>query len=330
MEALRRGETRTVGAYIVRRLLTAVPTLIIISIIIFSILKLAPGDPMSQFAANPSVPPEVRQNIRKQLGLDDPIPVQYVKWATSWAKGDWGFSFSSRTGVKGLVLGRITTTFFVMGLAFLLSVLIALPIGVLAALKQYSIFDQIATTLAFMGFSLPTFFSGLLAILLFSIRLGWLPFIYETKTAHGGVLGLVEHLKFAALPVMVLGLFQAARLMRYTRAAMLENVKQDYVRTARAKGLHERTVINTHILRNALIPVVTIMALDLPGIFGGAVITEQIFRVPGIGALLITSINATDTPVVMSIVFIISILVVLANLLADVVYGVLDPRIKYS
>ncbi|MGN6563787.1 MAG: ABC transporter permease, partial [Thermomicrobiales bacterium] len=146
------------GAYIVRRLLTAVPTLIIISIIIFSILKLAPGDPMSQFAANPSVPPEVRQNIRKQLGLDDPIPVQYVKWATSWAKGDWGFSFSSRTGVKGLVLGRITTTFFVMGLAFLLSVLIALPIGVLAALKQYSIFDQIATTLAFMGFSLPTFF----------------------------------------------------------------------------------------------------------------------------------------------------------------------------
>lgn len=318
------------GTYIIRRLLTAVPTLVVISMIIFSILKLAPGDPMSQFAANPSVPPEVRLNIRKQLGLDDPIPVQYVKWATSWVRGDWGFSFSSRTGVRGLVAGRIGTTLFVMGLAFSLGLLIALPIGILAAVKQYSIFDQVATTVAFFGFSIPTFFSGLLAILLFSIKLGWLPFIYEANTAHGGFVGLLERLRFAALPVMILGIFQAAALMRYTRASMLENIKLDYVRTARAKGIAERRVIVGHVVRNAFIPVVTIIALQLPGLFGGAIITEQIFRVPGIGSLLISALGASDTPVVMSIVFIISILVVLSNLLADVIYGVLDPRIKYS
>lgn len=318
------------GTYIIRRLLTAVPTLVVISMIIFSILKLAPGDPMSQFAANPSVPPEVRLNIRKQLGLDDPIPVQYVKWATSWVRGDWGFSFSSRTGVRGLVAGRIGTTLFVMGLAFCLGLLIALPIGILAAVKQYSVFDQVATTIAFFGFSIPTFFSGLLAILLFSIKLGWLPFIYESNTANDGLLGFFERLRFAALPVMILGIFQAAALMRYTRASMLENIKLDYVRTARAKGIEERKVIVGHVVRNAFIPVVTIIALQLPGLFGGAIITEQIFRVPGIGSLLISALGASDTPVVMSIVFIISILVVLSSLLADIIYGLLDPRIKYS
>ncbi len=318
------------GTYIIRRLLTAIPTLIVISMIIFAILKLAPGDPMSQFAANPSVPPEVRLNIRKQLGLDDPIPVQYAKWATSWVRGDWGFSFASRTDVRGLVIGRIGTTIFVMGLAFIVGLLIALPIGVLAAVKQYSAFDQIATTIAFFGFSIPTFFSGLLAILLFSIKLGWLPFIYESQTADTGILGLLERFRFAALPVMILGIFQAAALMRYTRASMLENIKLDYVRTARAKGITERTVIMRHVVRNAFIPVVTIIALQLPGLFGGAIITEQIFRVPGIGALLINSLSSSDTPVVMSVVFIISILVVLSNLLADIVYGALDPRIKFS
>lgn len=318
------------GTYIIRRLVTAVPTLIAISIIIFSILKLAPGDPLSQFAANPSVPPEVRQNIRKQLGLDDPLPVQYSKWATAWIKGNWGYSFSSRVGVRDLVAGRIGTTLLVLGSAQLLAILIALPIGIISAVKQYSVFDQLATTIAFFGFSIPTFFSGLLFILLFSIKLRWLPFIYETTTLHGGLLGLWERAKFMAMPVMVLGLFQSARLMRYTRASMLENIKLDYVRTARAKGLRESTVVTGHVLRNALIPVVTILALELPGVFAGAVVTEQIFRVPGTGSLLITSIQASDTPVVMALTFIYSILVVLFNLVADVAYGWLDPRIKYG
>ena len=319
------------GTYIIRRLLTAIPTLIAISMILFAILKLAPGDPLADFAANPAVPPEVRQNIRKQFGLDDPIPVQYYKWATSWIRGDWGFSFQSRSGVRELIVMRLPTTLYVMGLAFLLSLLIALPVGILAAVKQYSVFDQVATSLAFFGFSIPTFFSGLLLILFFSVKLHWFPFIYDTSSITAtGLPGLWERLKFVALPVLVLGFFQAARLMRYTRASMLENIKLDYVRTARAKGLRESTVINTHVLRNALIPVVTIIALELPGIFAGAIVTEQIFRVPGIGALLINSIFSNDTPVVMSIVFLNSILVVFFNLAADVVYGVIDPRIKYS
>lgn len=318
------------GTYIIRRALTAIPTLIVISMVIFAILKLAPGDPLAEFAANPSVPAEVRQEIRKQFGLDDPIPVQYTKWATSWVVGDWGYSFASRTDVSSLIMGRLGTTLFVIGLSYVVALLIAIPIGILSAVKQYSIFDQIATTIAFFGFSLPTFFSGLLAILFFSIKLGWFPFIYETTTTQTGLLGILERLRYAALPVAVLGFFQAAQLMRYTRASMLENIKLDYVRTARAKGLKERTVVYTHVLRNAMIPIVTIIALNLPGIFSGAVVTEQIFRVPGIGALLISSIRSSDTPVVMSIVFITSILVVAFNLLADVVYGVLDPRIKYS
>jgi peptide/nickel transport system permease protein len=316
-----------VGTYIIRRLLAAIPTLIVISMVIFSILKLAPGDPMSEFAANPSVPPEVRENIRQQLGLNDPIPVQYYKWATSWIQGDWGYSFKSRSPVRDWVAQRIPTTLFVMGMAFLLGLLIALPIGILAAVKQYSIFDNIATTFAFFGFSVPTFLSGLVFMLVFAINLRWFPIVYQ---APGGSEGLLYSLKSAAMPVMVLGLFTGARLMRFTRASMLENIRLDYVRTARAKGMKERAVIGTHVVRNALIPVVTIIALELPGIFGGAVVTEQIFRVNGIGDLLITSIRGSDVPVVMAIVFIISILVVLSNLLADVVYGILDPRIKYS
>ena len=318
------------GTYIIRRLLTAVPTLIAISIIIFAILKLAPGDPMSQFAANPAVPPEVRQNIRRQLGLDDPLPVQYSKWARSWVRGDWGFSFSSRIGVRQLVAGRISTTLYVLGLAYVVALLIAIPIGILSAIKQYSIFDQVATTIAFFGFSIPTFFSGLLFILLFSIKLGWLPFIYENQGNSPWRFLTWDQFKYALMPVMVLGLFQGARLMRYVRASMLENMRLDYVRTARAKGLRERTVVLTHVLRNALIPIVTIIALDLPGIFAGAVVTEQIFRVPGLGSLTITAIQSSDTPVVMALTFIFSILVVLFNLMADVLYGVLDPRIKYS
>jgi len=316
-----------VGTYIIRRLLSAIPTLIVISMVIFAILKLAPGDPMSEFAANPAVPPEVRANIRQQLGLNDPLPLQYYKWATSWIKGDWGFSFKSRSPVRDWVVQRIPTTLFVMGMSFILALLIALPFGILAAVKQYSIFDNIATTIAFFGFSVPTFLSGLIFMLIFAINLGWFPLVYQ---APGGSSGLVYSLKSAAMPIMVLGFFTGARLMRFTRASMLENIRLDYVRTARAKGMRERAVIGSHVVRNALIPVITIVALELPGIFGGAVVTEQIFRVNGIGDLLIKSIQGSDIPVVMAIVFIISILVVLSNLLADVVYGILDPRIKYS
>ena len=312
-------------AYISRRLLTAVPTLIFISVVVFGILALAPGDPLGQFAANPEVPPEVRQNILHQFGLDEPIPIRYVKWATAFAQGNWGYSFASRTSVSGLLLQRLPTDLWVVGSAYLVAILFAIPIGVLSAVKQYSLFDQIATTGAFIGFSLPTFFTGVLLIIIFSVRLHWLPFIYNVQVHDP--LGMLRQ---GVMPVAVLALFQSAGLMRFVRSSMLDNVGQDYVRTARAKGLRERVVIIRHVLRNGLVPVVTLLALGLPAVFTGAVVTEQIFRVPGIGSLLIASIQNSDTPVVMAVTFVYAILVVVFNLVADVIYGLLDPRIRYG
>lgn len=318
------------GRYILRRVITAVPTLVLISMVIFSILALAPGDPLSDLALNPSVPPEVRQRIRENMGLEDPIPVQYGKWAKSLFTGEFGYSYRTRAPVIDLIKQRLPTTLYISGLAFLFSLLIAIPIGVLSAVKQYSVFDNVATTLAFIGFSLPTFCTGLLFILLFTIKLDWLPSIYRSTVEGEGLSGLWERIRQAIMPITVLGLFQAATLIRFVRASMLENVHQDYVRTARSKGLAERSVITRHALRNALIPVVTIVALLLPGVITGAVVTEQIFRVPGMGDLLISSIRNNDTPVVMTITFMFAILVVVFNLVADVIYGILDPRIKYS
>jgi peptide/nickel transport system permease protein len=316
--------------YLVRRLITAVPTLLLISFVLYAILSLAPGDPLSQFAANPAVPPEVRENIRRSLGLDDPWPIRYVKWLTQLAQGNWGFSFGSRMPVWDLIKLRIPSTLAVVGIAYLCSLAIALPIGILSAIKQYSIFDHFATTFAFIGFSVPTFFTGLLLIIVLSVKLQWLPFIYDSTLQVRDLGSLGSQLKQSIMPIMVLGLFQAATFVRYTRASMLENLPQDYVRTARAKGLAETHVINRHVVRNSLIPVVTLIALSAPTVFSGALITEQIFRVPGIGALLITSIQNNDIPVIMAITFTFSFLVVVFNVVADVMYGVLDPRIRYD
>jgi peptide/nickel transport system permease protein len=315
--------------YIVRRLLTAIPVLAGISLILFTILALAPGDPFEELATNPNVPAEVRMNLRAHYGLDDPVHIRYVRWLTAMLRGEWGFSFVSRINVDTLILQRLPTTLVVLGSAQLLGLLIALPVGIYSAVRPYSIFDQIATTLAFIGFSLPTFFTGLLFILLFSIYLDWLPFIYRADIAATGWRWWWEHLRQAIMPVAVLGLFQGATLTRFIRSAVLDVVRLDYVNTARAKGLSERRTITKHVVRNALIPVVTLVALQIPAIFTGAVITEQIFRVPGIGSLLITSILSNDTPVVMAITFVFSCLVVIFNLVADLVYGWLDPRISY-
>ena len=316
-------------AYILRRLLTAVPVLAGISLILFTVLALAPGDPFEELATNPNVPAEVRMNLRVQYGLDDPVHIRYVRWLTAMLRGDWGFSFVSRVDVDRLIRQRLPTTLVVLGSAQLLGLLIALPVGIYSAVRPYSIFDQIATTLAFIGFSLPTFFTGLLFILLFSIYLDWLPFIYRADIDATGVRWLWEHVRQAIMPVTVLGLFQGASLTRFTRSSVLEVIRLEYVNTARAKGLSERRTITKHVVRNALIPVVTLVALQIPAIFTGAVITEQIFRVPGIGSLLITSILSNDTPVVMAITFVFSCLVVIFNLIADLVYGWLDPRISY-
>lgn len=315
--------------YLLRRLLIALPSLLGISLVLFTVLALAPGDPFEELATNPNVPPEVRAHLRAQFGLDDPVMLRYVRWLTSMLAGDWGFSFVSRVDVDTLIMQRLPVTLVVIGSSQVLALLIALPVGIFAATRPYSIFDQIANTLAFVGFSLPTFFTGILFILLFSITLDWLPFVYRADIDATGWRWFWEHFRQTIMPVAVLGLFQGATWTRFVRSAVLDVIRLDYVTTARSKGLAERIVIVKHVVRNALIPVVTLVALQMPAIFGGAIVTEQIFRVPGIGSLLISAILANDTPVIMAVTFVFACLVILFNLLADLIYGWLDPRISY-
>ncbi len=317
------------GTYLVRRLLIALPSLLGISIVLFTVLALAPGDPFEEMATNPNIPPEVRLALREKFGIDDPVYVRYIRWLTAMMQGDWGFSFASRVNVDTLILQRLPATIFVIGSSQVLALAIALPVGIYAATRPYSIFDQIANTFAFIGFSLPTFFTGLLFILVFSIWLDWLPFVYRTDISATGWRWYWEQIRQAIMPVMVLGLFQAASYTRYVRSAVLDVIRLDFVTTARAKGLGEKTVIVKHVVRNALIPVVTLVALQMPTVFGGAIVTEQIFRIPGIGSLLISAILANDTPVIMAVTFVFACLVVLFNLIADVLYGWLDPRIAF-
>jgi len=315
--------------YLIRRLLIVLPSMFGISLLLFTVLALAPGDPFGELASNPAVPPEVRAALRAKFGLDDPVWSRYLHWLAAMLQGDWGFSFVSRMNVDTLILQRLPTTLVVIGSAQLLAILVALPVGVLAATKPYSLFDQVANTFAFIGFSLPTFFTGLLLILVFSIQLDWLPFVYRADIGATGWRFYWEHVRQSIMPVTVLGLFQGASLVRYVRSAVLDVIRLDYVTTARSKGIGERKVIIKHVVRTALIPVVTLVALQMPIVFGGAIVTEQIFRVPGIGSLLISSILANDTPVVMGVTFVISCLVVLFNLMADILYGWLDPRISF-
>ena len=317
------------GRYLLRRLLIAVPSLLGISIVLFTVLALAPGDPFGELASNPNVPPEVAAGLRAKFGLDDPILLRYLRWLSAMLHGDWGFSFVSRIDVDTLIWQRLPATLLVIGSSQVLALLIALPVGVYSATRRYSIFDQISNLLAFIGFSLPTFFTGLLFILLFSIYLDWLPFVFRTDLGATGWHWYWEEFRQAVMPVAVLGLAQAASWTRYVRSSVLEVIRLDYVTTARAKGLPERTVVVKHIVRNALIPVVTLVALQMPALFGGAIVTEQIFRIPGIGSLLISSILANDTPVFMAVTFVFACLVILFNLIADILYGWLDPRIAY-
>ena len=317
------------GQYLIKRVAIAIPTLIFISIIIFTILALAPGDPLGEFASNPAITAEVRENIRKSFGLDRPIYIRYIKWFTSFIKGDMGYSFNSRSPVFELLIQRLSTTFWVVGIAYFLGLLIAFPLGIISAIARYSVTDRIITTIAFLGFSIPPFFTGLLFIIVFSVWLRWFPFIYNSTLQVTDWQSFITQVKQSIMPISVLALYHCAILMRFIRSAVTDELKQEYVKTALSKGLSKFAVIKNHVLRNAMIPVVTLIALDVPSIFTGALVTEQVFRVPGIGALLIDSIYRSDTPVVMAIAFIYAILIVAFNLVADLVYALLDPRVKY-
>ncbi len=332
--------------FTIRRLVLAVPTLLFISLVIFLLLQLAPGDPMAQVPL--TVPPEVKEKMREALGLGQPLYVQYWKWIVQffWVEPQvlidhwFGTSFSTdnlrviswqtRSPVMDIVIQRIPQTLWVVGTAYVVGILIALPIGIYSAYRQYSWFDQIGTFVAMVGFSVPPFFSGVLVIVIFSVELGWFPSIYDTTLVVDSWESFLQQLRQMVMPVMVLALQITAQISRFMRASMLDNLNQDYVRTARAKGLTERTVVLVHVLRNSMIPVVTVIALGVPSIFGGAIITEQVFKVNGIGQLLIGAIQANDLPMVQTLTFIFAVLIVVFNLIADVLYGVLDPRIRYD
>ncbi len=335
-------------AYTIRRTLIAVPTLIAISFVIFAILDLAPNDPTGSLPL--TIAPEVREQIRESLGLGQPFHVRYLRWMEQFFINeplnlieqvlDVRFgdsenrlrvrSWTTRSPVVDLIIERMPQTLWVVGLSYVVGILIALPIGIVSAYRQYSLFDQIGTFVSMIGFSVPTFFSGLLLIIVFSVQLNWLPSIYDTTHRVTDWPSFVFQVKQLIMPVMVLGLFNAAQLSRFVRSAMLDNLNLDYVRTARSKGLRERAVILVHVLRNSLIPVVTLIALGIPTVFGGAIITEQIFRVNGLGQLLIIAIQGADIPLVQTLTFIFAVLIVFFNLVADLLYGVLDPRIRYD
>jgi peptide/nickel transport system permease protein len=313
-----------------RRVLMAIPTLLGISMVVFAIVTLAPGDPFAQLADNPAVPSEVRLQLRAELGLDEPLPVQYVRWLGTIAHGQLGYSFTSRIDVKTLILERLPTTLFITTSAYVLAIVLALTIGTLASVRKHSWFDNIATVVSYAGFSLPTFLTALLLIFVFSVNLGLLPMIYSTSVEGQGIDWAFAMLRQAAMPVLVLALFEGATLTRYVRTSMLNVLSMDYVRTARAKGLAEWMTIVRHALRNGLIPVVTIAAIQLPGLFTGSIVVEQIFSVPGIGSLLLGSYYTKDVPVLMAIVLGYSVLVVTFTLIADLAYAALDPRVRIT
>ena len=332
--------------FTIRRLILSIPTLMFISLVIFMLLQLAPGDPMAQVPL--TVPPEVKEKMREALGLGQPPLVQYWKWMVQffWIEPQvlvdhwFGTSFAAdaqrviswqtRSPVMDIVVQRIPQTLWVVGLSYIVGIAIALPIGIYSAYKQYSVFDQSGTFITMIGFSIPPFFTGPLLIVIFSVQLGWFPSIYDTTHVVTDWDSFRVQFNQMIMPVMVLALQTTAQISRYMRSSMLDNLSQDYVRTARAKGLREGVVVMVHVLRNSMIPVITVIALGIPAIFGGAIITENVFKVNGIGQLLITALFANDIPMVMTITFIFAILIVLFNLIADVLYGVLDPRIRYD
>jgi peptide/nickel transport system permease protein len=314
--------------------------------VIFMLLELAPGDPMADVPL--TVPPEVKAKMREALGLDQPSWVRYLLWLKQffwveplhlidhWFGTHFGegmqrvISWQTRSPVSELILQRLPQTLWVVGMGYLVGVSLAVPIGVISAYRQYSWFDQIGTFVSMIGFSVPTFFTGVLLIVIFSVHLNWLPSIYDTTLVVNSWSTFLLQVKQMIMPIAVLALFNAAQISRYMRASMLDNLGHDYVRTARAKGMGEKVVVLVHVLRNSMIPVVTVIALGVPSIFAGAIITEQVFKVNGIGAALIGAIHGNDLPMVQTLTFIFATLIVLFNLVADVLYGFLDPRIRYD
>lgn len=314
-------------SYIIRRLLMAIPILIGISIITFSVMQLAPGSPTSMLMS-PDIGPEVRAAFEERYGLNDPVPVQYIKWMGAMMQGDMGFSLVNvGMPVNEMIMNRLPNTLILMGASTFIAIIIAIPMGIVSARRQYTLTDYSVTFASFVGVATPNFWIGLLLIMIFGVNLGWFPTGgIQTINEPFSILDRLHHL---VMPALVLATADMAGLTRYTRASMLEVIRQDYMRTARSKGFKENTVIYGHGLKNGLIPIITIFGLMLPSFFAGSVVVERIFSWPGIGDLLITSVFQRDYPVVMGVTMISAVLVVVGNLMADICYAIFDPRIEY-
>ena len=319
------------ATYVLRRLIQAIPILIGISVVSFLIINLAPGDPTDRFRSG-RVSAETINNLIRLYGLDKPLPEQFFKWFTSfwsfpWNPAAWGYSFVDGRPVVEKVFEKIPPTLELMGTALIVTMIVSIPLGVLAAVKQYSWADKIITTLATIGYALPSFVLGILLLYIFAIKLNWFPSFGRQSLGQEGNFG--DFLWHLVLPVASLAIQQIAGWSRYMRSSMLEVLQQDYVRTAKAKGLAGRHVIFKHSLKNALLPIITLLGLTLPSLLAGAAITESIFSWPGLGFMAVQSVQTNDFPVILAIVMIGGMMVLLGNLLADVLYGLVDPRIKY-
>ena len=314
--------------FFLRRLLSAIPVMFIITFATFVLMQMLPGGPLAAYENNPEISQEDIQRLRHEMGLDRPIPVQYWAWLKNFVRGDWGYSFATKRPVLQEIWDRLPNTIYLTGFSLIVALMIAIPVGIISATRQYSIFDHITTTLTYVGRSMPVYYSGLLLIIIFSIWLRWFP----SGGMHtlGKEFSIVDSLHHLFLPMVSLSTLIAAKYVRFLRTSMLEVIHQDYIRTAAAKGLHNRVIIYKHAFRNAAIPLVTVVAIDLPVLFAGALFTETVYSWPGMGRLFVDSATRFDYSIVMGIVAAIAFLVVVSNLIADVIYGILDPRITYS
>ncbi len=320
--------------YIIRRIFQVIPVLILISIAAFALLNAMPGDPLADLMmADPEMSEEDLANLRRIYGLDQPFHMRYLRWMASiLTEGDLGMSQQYKVPVTTLIARNIENTIYLIGSSFILSILVAIPIGIYSALRQYSLGDYFWTGFAFFGFSVPNHWLGLLLLFLFSFHLGWLPIggFRSVRIPPGFWNEFIDRIQYLILPMITLGISSMAGWMRYMRSTMLEVIREDYIRTARAKGVTERVIIYKHGLRNAVLPVITLIMLAIPVMFGGAVITEAVFVYPGMGRLFWHSLINHDQFVAMSIIMIIAVLVVIFNLVADILYAWVDPRIRYD
>jgi peptide/nickel transport system permease protein len=312
--------------YIIKRLLQAIPLLIGVSIIGFSMMHLAPGGPLAVYTLNPTITAQDIERIKQVFGLDQPIHIQYIKWAYGIFTGTWGFTFFGGRPVLDVILERFPATLLLMGSGMAFAIIIGMLIGILGAVRRYSIFDYLGTTGAMVALSFPTFWFGLMTIFIFSLKLGWLP--SGGMFTLGGEEDILDLLKHLILPTVVLALVLVAQWSRYTRSSFLEVIHQDYIRTAKSKGLSGGRILFRHAFPNAVAPLIALAGIQLPWLFSGALVTETIFGWPGMGRLFVDALTMKEYPVLMGMVMITAIFVIIGNLLADVINALIDPRIR--